>query len=79
MQLGLKLITHEFNWTDDDIQLNKLLEYSKNIIEKPFVIMFNHIRPSQAVDITIQNTITLICYSNSILDMLISTEQALIY
>ena len=39
----------------------------------------NHFRPRQAVDMTVQNAITLICYSNSILVMLVITGQALIH
>lgn len=33
MRLGLHVIANIFNWTDNDIQLNELLTYSKNIIK----------------------------------------------
>lgn len=33
MRLGLHVIARIFDWTDEDIQINELLNYSKNIIE----------------------------------------------
>lgn len=34
MRLGLHVIAKIFNWTDDDIQINDLLFYCKNLREK---------------------------------------------
>lgn len=42
MRLGLQAIARIFDWSDNDIQINELLNYSKSIIENDIANMINN-------------------------------------